>query len=473
MSKTKIVCTIGPASNSFDRLKKLIQAGMSVARLNFSHGTRSEHGEVIKNIRHIARELNKPVAILQDLAGPKIRIGQISSGTVLLEPGKTFTLTTRLVAGNENEVSVNYPDLPKEIKQGDTLLLSDGAIELKVIETSTHDIRCQVIVGGYLSSNKGINLPTRSLKIPILTEKDKEDLVFGIEQGVDYIALSFVRTAKDILDVKEFMKKQGKTIPIIAKIEKHEALNNMEEIIKTVEGIMIARGDLGVEIPIEKIPMVQKKLIKKANQAGKPVITATQMLRSMVESPKPTRAEVTDVANAIIDGTDALMLSEETAIGKYPIEAVEIVRKIADDVEPQIRPEVSTKKLTLEENQPKTLTEAVSFAACTLAEDINADAIITFTKSGTTAQMVSKYRPRSPILAVTPSEDTYRSLSLVWGVTPILCRDMENTDEMFEQSIKAALGFGLIKRGNKVVITAGIPLGITGKTNLIKAEVIE
>ena len=471
MPRTKIVCTIGPASSSPILLERLIRAGMSVARLNFSHGTQAEHGKVILDIRRLAKQLDRPIAILQDLAGPKIRIGPLKEGAVLLKSQAIFTLTRRDVPGDEQEVSITYPDLPAEVKPGDTLLLNDGSLELKVLEATRDDIRCRVIVGGILSSHKGINLPTSSIKAPSLTEKDREDLAFGIQQGVDYVALSFVRSSRDVLEARRFIQQFGMTIPMIAKIEKHEALNNIDEIIQVVDGVMVARGDLGVETPLEKVPLVQKMLIKKSNQAGKPVITATQMLRSMVDSPRPTRAEVTDVANAILDGTDAVMLSEETASGNYPIQAVEMMVKIAEDAESGLPLEMRTRRS--EEPGIKPLPEAVGRAACHLAEDIEAAAIITCTQSGSTARLVAKYRPRQPILAPTPVEKTYRQLALVWGVKPILIEDVKNTDDMMDKACAAALKSQVAQRGQKVVITAGIPIGVPGSTNLIKARVLE
>jgi pyruvate kinase len=368
-------------------------------------------------------------------------------------------------------VSVTYPDLPREVKPGDTLLLSDGSLELKVLEITNADIKCQVIVGGTLSSHKGINLPTSSIKAPSLTDKDKDDLAFGIQQGVDYVALSFVRSASDVLEARQLIQQHGATIPIIAKIEKHEALENIDEIIKVVDGIMVARGDLGVETPLEKVPLVQKMLIERSNRAGKPVITATQMLRSMVDNPRPTRAEVTDVANAILDGTDAVMLSEETAIGNYPVQAVEMMVRIAEDAEKGFPFDEWRRRL--ERERVETLPEAVGRAACHLAEDIEAAAIITCTQSGSTARLVAKYRPRQPILASTPVEKTYRQLALIWGATPVLIEAVKNTDDMMNKVFSAALTSGLVQHGQKVVITAGVPVGVPGTTNLIKAEVLE
>jgi pyruvate kinase len=471
LPRTKIVCTIGPASRSPAILEQLILAGMNVARLNFSHGTQSEHQKVIAAIRKISSRLNKPVAILQDLAGPKIRIGKVETGQITLKSDAQFTLTTREVPGNEHEVSVNYSELPEDVHPGDSLLLSDGALELEVLETSGQEIKCRVIIGGPLSSFKGINLPTSSIKTPSLTEKDKEDLAFGIAQGVDYVALSFIRRQADVMAAKRFMEEIGSEDPIIAKIEKHEALTNIDEIIPIVDGIMVARGDLGVETPLEKVPLVQKLLIQKSNLACKPVITATQMLRSMVDNPRPTRAEVTDVANAVLDGTDAIMLSEETAIGKYPVEAVSMMAKIAEDAESGFPFDEWIQRV--EQESEKSIPEAVCQAACKLAESLNAASIITFTQSGSTARLAAKYRPRQPILAPTPLEKTYRSLALIWGVVPVLGEGIKDTDEIVDRAFKAALESGLVKKGQRVVITAGAPVGVPGTTNFVRAEVLE
>ncbi|RMG52659.1 MAG: pyruvate kinase [Acidobacteria bacterium] len=470
MPRTKIVCTIGPASRSPEKLEQLIAAGMNVARLNFSHGSHDEHEEVIVRLREIAARLARPLAILQDLAGPKIRIGEITAGTVHLQAGDRFILTTEAVPGDEHKVSITYPALPRDVRPGDTLLLNDGALELRVEETRENEIICRVVVGGPLSSHKGINVPTRSLQVPSLTEKDREDLAFGLERGVDYVALSFVRSPADVLEAKQFMAERGRLVPLIAKIEKHEALAHIDEIIEVVDGIMVARGDLGVETPLEKVPLVQKMLIHKCNQAGKPVITATQMLRSMVNNPRPTRAEVTDVANAILDGTDAVMLSEETAVGNYPVEAVQMMARIAEDAESGFPFTVWTSQL--KPREPVSLPEAVSRAACALAENIRARAIITFTQSGSTARLVAKYRPRPSILAPTPLEETYHRLALVWGVIPMLSEATQTTDEMMERAFTAARRAGFVRRGDTVVITAGVPLGVPGTTNLIKAETL-
>ena len=470
MSKTKIVCTIGPACRSTDVMERLIAAGMNVARLNFSHGTHAEHGEVIAAIRHIASKLGHPVAIIQDLSGQKIRIGQIKGGSVVIQPGSLLTLTTRQVPGDEHEISVTYSDLPRDVGRGDTLLLNDGLLELEVLETTSEDIKCKIQIGGVLGSHKGINVPTSSIKAPAMTDKDREDMAFGIQQQVDYVALSFVRKASDVLEAKGFMEERGCAIPVIGKIEKHEALENIDEIIEVVDAVMVARGDLGVETPLEKGPLVQKLLIEKSNVAGKPVITATQMLRSMVDNPRPTRAEVTDVANAVLDGTDALMLSEETAVGKYPVEAVAMMAKIAEHAESALPSDAWTQRPNAKRVKP--MEEAVGYAACELARDINAASIITFTHSGGTARQVAKNRPLHPVLALTPQEKTYRCLSLVWGVIPILTEATRDTDQMVETALAEALKSGLVQRGQKVVITAGAPVGVPGTTDLIKVRTV-
>jgi pyruvate kinase len=468
MARTKVICTVGPASRSSETLEQLIQAGMNVARLNFSYGTQSEHSEVIQKIRHIAERFGRPVAILQDLAGLKIRVGEIESGSITLESGAPFILTNRRVLGNAQEVSITYSNLAKEVQPGDSLLLSDGALELEVEETTDRDIVCRVLVGGPLASHKGINLPTRSIPGAALTGKDREDLAFGIEQKVDYVALSFVRSVSDVMEAKRFIEERRNSIPIIAKIERREAVMNMDEIMEVVDGIMVARGDLGVETPLQKIPLVQKRLIEHSNRRAKPVITATHMLRSMVDNPHPTRAEVSDVANAILDGTDAVMLSEETAVGKYPVQAVELMIQIAEDIEADFQSQLWMKRF--EPKNGESLPEAVAYAACKLADKIKAAAIITCTQSGSTARLVARYRPGCAIFAVTPQRHTYCRLPLVWGVVPLLIEDVRNTDDMVEKALSAVSKARLLQRGETVVITAGVPVGVPGTTNLIKAE---
>jgi pyruvate kinase len=469
MPATKIVVTVGPASRAPKKLEALVEAGASVFRLNFSHGSHTEHGEVIQRLRSIASRKGIPLAILQDLQGPKIRIGPIAGEGVLLKEGQEFTLTTRPVTGDETRASLSYTRLPGDVSPGDTLLLSDGALELRVLESGERDIRCRVIIGGPLTSHKGINLPDSSIKAPSLTKKDREDMRFGLANQVDYMALSFIRNAGDIQRARRFLQRQGGRVPLIAKIEKHEALDCMDDIIAAADGIMVARGDLGVEIPLEKIPLIQKKLIQKSRRAAKPVITATQMLRSMVSSPRPTRAEVTDVANAILDGTDAVMLSEESAVGRYPVEAVAMLARIADDAETDSGYASPGQGMPRGESLP----ESVSFAACQLAESIGASALITFTQSGGTARLAAKYRPKAQILAPTPVEDTFRQLALSRGVRPILCPPSRDTDDMIRQILKTALDSRLVKKGQRVVITAGVPVWIKGSTNMIKAEILK
>lgn len=471
MIKTKIVCTIGPASNSYEKIEKLIQGGMDVARLNFSHGSHEEHCQVIENIRQASLKTNEPVAILQDLGGPKIRIGKIEKGPIFLKENSSFILTNREVPGDEQEVSVTFPSLPQKVKKGDRIFLADGTLELKVKELTPTDITCKIVKGGKLNSHKGINIPNISMDISSLTEKDYQDILFGIKNKVDFIGLSFVRNAKDVLRARKILKENGaEDISLIAKIEKKEAINNLNEIIETSDGIMIARGDLGVEIPLENVPLVQKDIIKRCNFVGKPVITATQMLMSMVSGPRPTRAEVTDVANAILDGTDAVMLSEETAIGNYPLEAVETMNKIALRVEKAIdyKKILSERSLSVKPTNP----DAISHATCQVALDLKAKAIVTFTLSGSTARMVSRYRPPVPIIAASTQNSTVRKLALSWGVYPFKSDELENTDDMIEKSKKIALATGLVEKGNKIIITAGIPFKVPGTTNLLKVETL-
>lgn len=465
MRRTKIVCTIGPASHSDETLERLIAAGMNVARLNFSHGTYAWHADIMARIRTLAERLQAPVAILQDLGGPKVRIGNLASGPVELKAGEAFVLTARDVSGDAQCVSLNYAGLVTDVKSGDVLLLSDGDLELRVDHTTEHDIVCRVTIGGTLYPRKGITAPSRSLRVPFLTEKDRRDAEFGLAHGVDYIALSFVRTADDVREARQFLAGLDavELPPLIGKIEKHEALGQIDEILDEVDGIMVARGDLGVEIPIEQVPRIQKMLIRKANERAKPVITATQMLRSMVESPKPTRAEVTDVANAIHDGTDAVMLSEETAQGHYPVEAVAMMNKLAVDAESlfgglDFRPHAADVPAG----------EAVAAAAARLAQQVGARAIITCTQSGSTTRLVSKMRPTAALAAATPDEGTYRRLALVWAAKPLLMAAAESAEEMERRAVNSAAAAGFVEAGDTVIITAGLPLHVPGTTNTVK-----
>ncbi|MCK4937920.1 MAG: pyruvate kinase [Methanosarcinales archaeon] len=465
--RTKIVCTIGPASSSESNVKRLIEAGMDVARLNFSHGTHEEHRINIKKIREISTDLDRHIAILQDLSGPKIRVGEFPDGAIALKSNNEFILTNRNVPGNEHIASVSYKDLPGEVKSGDTIMLSDGLIQFRVIETDTSDIRCKVEVGGQLSSHKGINLPAGTVNIPSLTEKDREDLELGIREEIDLIALSFVREAGDILEIKQIISDRGASIPVIAKIEKHEAVANIDRILEAADGIMVARGDLGVEIPMEDVPAVQKMLVRKSNQAGKPVITATQMLRSMVENPRPTRAETADVANAVLDGTDAVMLSEETAVGQFPVGAVHMMSRIAAKIESSVdfQDAMSIRNLTKGES----ITEAIGRSAIHIASQVNAAAIITPTGQGNTARVVARYRPLIPIYALSSNPATLRGLSLVWGVKPIYVDYSTDINVMMKRAVKTAVEW-CFKPGDKLVVTASVPTG--GSTNMIKVEVI-
>ncbi|OUN01073.1 MAG: pyruvate kinase [Paenibacillaceae bacterium ZCTH02-B3] len=467
MRKTKIVCTIGPASDSPEMLKKLIDAGMNVARLNFSHGDFESHGASIRNIRQAASELGKTVAILLDTKGPEIRLGKMAADPVELERGQTVILTTEDVPGTRERISVSHKGLPEDVEPGTKILIDDGLIALTVLEVRGTEIHCRVENSGPVKSNKGVNVPGVAISLPGITEKDAADIVFGIRQGVDFIAASFVRRAADVLEIRELLERHGASqIQIIAKIETQQAVDNLDEILEVSDGIMVARGDLGVEIPVEEVPLVQKRIIEKCNQAGKPVITATQMLDSMQRNPRPTRAEASDVANAIFDGTDAIMLSGETAAGKYPVESVLMMSRIAERAEAALRyREIFLKQAG---SQQVSVTEAISQAVANSALDLDVKAIVTATESGYTARMVSKYRPKAPIIAVTPFEEVQRRLQLVWGVIPVGCKPAQTTDEMFEIAVKGALESGMVRLGDTVIITAGVPVGRSGTTNLIK-----
>ncbi len=468
--RTKIVATIGPASSGTEVLEDMIGAGLDVVRLNFSHGTHSEHAETIERVREIAGRLGRPIAILQDLSGPKLRLGEIAGGTVTLDTGADVILTARPVPGSAREVSVADPGLPGRVRPGDSMLLADGALELEVIEAGETDIRCRVIVGGQLGSQKGINLAGEGPAESGLTEKDRVDLRFGLEHGVDLVALSYVRSAADIDIARQIAGQTGAGVPIVAKIEKYEALQRIDGIVATADGIMIARGDLGVETPLERIALEQKDLIRRANAAAIPAITATQMLRSMVESPRPTRAEVSDVANAILDGTDAVMLSEETAIGAWPVEAVAMMDRIAAQTEAAFPHDLWSERLR--EYEPAGTPGAVAHAACDLARRIEARCIVCFTYSGSTARLVAKYRPAQDIIAATPEAATGRRLALVWGVEPwVIEREVEG-EEVVACAIEAARNICGVTVGDRLVVTAGLPMGTPGGTNLIRAVTV-
>ena len=467
MRRTKIVCTIGPASSSDQILEGLIRAGMNVARLNFSHGDHAFHHGLIRKIRRLERKLGRQIAILQDLPGPKIRIGAVAGDRVRLQTRQPYVLTTKKILGTELAVSVNFAGLTKAVKKGDPILLGDGEIELEAVQIANDEVKCRIVVGGILGSHKGIHFPRTSLNIRALTDEDKKDLAFGIKEKVDLIALSFVRHSEDILYARREMRKRGSSTPIIAKIEKHEALENIDGILQNVDGIMVARGDLGLEIAQERIPAMQKMMIREANHLGKPVITATQMLRSMVWNPRPTRAEVADIANAILDGTDALMLSEETAAGDYPIDAVKVMARVAEETETILEPRQRFIGLK------KTVPEAISVGAISLARDLHVKAFLIPTTSGSTARLIARYRPQQPIIAVSPELQTVKMLCLVWGVSSVPIKGFRSTDEMVRALQKKALELGLVKRGDLVAITAGLPLHQAGTTNMITVKVVE
>ncbi len=462
LPRTKIVCTIGPSSNSTEVIGGLITNGMSLARLNFSHGTHQDHGAMIKKIRAASAAANRPVAILQDLCGPKIRIGDIPDPGIRICVGETLVLTVDNKPALGNRVPVSYKALPSQVKPGDRILLADGLMDLTVEHTTETDIACKVVTGGVLTSHKGINLPSSSLDIPALTEKDRRDLIFGLEMEVDYVALSFVRSAADIHAIKKIIHRQGKQTPVIAKIEKHEALDHIDAILEASDGIMVARGDLGVEIPLEKVPNIQKLLVSKANKLGKPVVIATQMLRSMVASPRPTRAEAADVANGVLDGADAVMLSEETASGQYPLEAVQFMARIAASAEEKFPYDRFLRM------QPREgIADSVSYSAVVMAKNLRASAIVATTRSGSTAAHITRFRPLQPIVALSPDEQTVRRLTLYWGCVPFFLPTIEDTDQMVEQAALAAMEKGHVRKGDRVVITAGRPIWQTGTTNML------
>ncbi len=463
--KAKIVCTIGPASSSRELLDLLVKNGMNIARLNFSHGDYETHKKRFKLIREISTQLKIPVAILQDLQGVKIRVGQMEGGAVELKKGRTILLSPGEGIGNQNEIFISYPLLSKEVKIGDKILLDDGLIQLRVIDKKKNSLKAKVIEAGILKDRKGVNLPGIKLSVRSFTEKDEHDLLFGIKMGIDYVAISFVREAEDIIKVKEWLKKRRKYLPIIAKIEKPEALSNIDSILSEVEGIMIARGDLGVEISPEEVPLIQKSLILKANQKGKIVITATQMLESMTEHLRPTRAETTDVANAVLDGTDALMLSAETAAGKYPVEALKMMDRIIRHTEYLKSVESSFLRRDI-------FVEAAADAACRAAEDINAKVLVAFTQSGFTAMLISKLRPKVPVIAMTPDEKIMRRVNLYWGIKPMIMKLPSTTDEMIKGIEKVLLTEKIVKKGDNIVITSSSPLSTRGKTNFMKLHKI-
>lgn len=480
--KTKIVCTLGPATDNENVMRRLIEEGMNVARFNFSHGSHEEQMGRLLMLRRLREEMNRPVAALLDTKGPEIRLMEFADGKVELKDGQMFTLTTEEIRGDATRVSITYKDLPKDVKVGSRILIDDGLIEMEVAEIkptagaktkngeTPMDIVCRVINGGAVSNKKGVNVPNVELSMPYISEKDYSDIVFAVENDYDFIAASFVRTADDVLAIRKILEeKGGEDINIISKIENMQGVENIDDIIRVSDGIMVARGDMGVEIPLEDVPVIQKMIIKKVCEAGKKVITATQMLDSMMKHPRPTRAEATDVANAIYDGTSAIMLSGETAAGMYPIEALKTMVRIAVRTEQDINYVQRFKQRKTMCNPD--VTNAISHATCTMAGDLNAAAIITVSKSGRTARMVSKYRPDCPIIGTCLTDKVCRQLALSWGVIPLLIEEKTQAEELFDYAVDAAENAGLIERGDVVVLTAGVPLGVSGTTNLIKVQV--
>ena len=472
MKKTKVVCTMGPNTNDRELLKKLIENGMDVARFNFSHGDHEEQKSRMDLLKELRQELNTNTAILLDTKGPEIRTGVLKGGKrIMLKAGEQFTLTTEEIEGDESKVSITYEGLVQDVDAGRVILIDDGLIELKVVGKSEKEIFCEVINGGELGERKGVNVPNVAVRLPAITEKDKDDIRFGVEQGIDFIAASFVRNAECVLEIKAYLKELGAPyVPIIAKVENAEGIKNIDEIIRAADGVMVARGDLGVEIPAEEVPYLQKMIIQKCNMNFKTVITATQMLDSMMENPRPTRAEITDVANAIYDGTSAIMLSGETAAGKYPVEAVQTMDAIALRTEADIN--YAKRMRNLPGSSRLSIAAATAHAACTTAMDIGADAILTVSQSGATARLVSRFRPGTTVVACLLSERVQRQMALYWGVVPLLMPYAQNTDQLIEFAIQAAEKAELVKQGDLVVITAGVPVGVSGTTNMIKVHLV-
>ena len=470
MRRTKIVCTLGPSTDKEEVLRNLMKNGMNVARMNFSHGTHEEQKARLDMIKKLREELNLPVAALLDTKGPEIRIGDVEGGKLELKPGQEFTLTTEEMLGTEKKVTITYKELYKDVEPGDSILIDDGLIGMEVVRIDESDIVCRVKNGGFISNHKGVNVPGVELNMPFVSPKDLADIVFAVEQDYDFIAASFTRTAEDIMEIRKILQEHGgEKIHIIAKLENKQGVKNCEDILRVADGIMIARGDMGVEIPLEEDPVIQKELIRKAMHMGKPVITATQMLDSMMKNPRPTRAETSDVANAIYQGTSAIMLSGETAAGAYPIEAVQTMAKIAERTEQDIdySREFKPRKLA----EAPDVTSAISHATCTTAADLKAAAIVAVSKSGRTVSRIAKYLPVCPIIGCTTDERVYRQLNLLWGVTPVVMKEANTADELFDHAVELAEQKGLIARGELVVIAAGVPVGLSGTTNMMKVQI--
>ena len=470
MRKTKIICTLGPSTDKGDVLRDLIANGMNVARFNFSHGSYEEHGGRLAKLKALREELGKPVAALLDTKGPEIRLKEFKNGVEMLEAGQTFTLTTREVEGTKEICSVTYKDLPQDVQPGGTIMLDDGLIMLRIETVTDTDIVCTVLNNGKIKTKKGVNVPGVHLSMPYLSQKDREDIIFGIQNGFDFIAASFVRTAQDVYDIRNLLNEYDSNIRIIAKIENREGVNNIDSILSAADAVMVARGDLGVEIDFTELPGIQKNVIDRSFSFGKPIVTATQMLDSMMVNPRPTRAEISDVANAIYDGTSAIMLSGETAAGAYPVEALKTMSAIAERTEQE---GFHLRGRTMDSNPGKiSVSDATAHAACLTARDVNAAAIVTVSESGTTARLLSKYRPQQPIIACVMREQVQRQLSLSWGITPLMMSLAHSTDELIEMSTALAKENGYLHNGELAVVTAGVPVGVSGTTNMIKIHMV-
>ncbi len=471
MRKTKIVCTLGPATDNEEVLRQMMIEGMDVARCNFSHGTYEDHKRRMDMVKKLRKEVGKPVAILLDTKGPEVRVKDFKEGKVMLEEGQLFTLTADEVEGTKDIVSVTYNRLYEDLEVGMRVLMDDGLIEMTVEKVDKNNIVCRVINGGAVSNHKGVNVPDVDLSMPYISDRDREDILFGIEQDVDFIAASFVQKKEDILQLRKLLEKNGgEEIRIISKIENAQGVANIDDIIEVSDGIMVARGDMGVEIPYEEVPVIQKKIIKKVYRAGKQVITATQMLESMIKSPRPTRAETTDIANAVYDGTSAIMLSGETAAGAYPVEAVKTMVRIAERTEQDV--DYRKRFFQNERSANPDITDAICHATCTTALDLNARAIVTVTKSGRSARMISRYRPMSDIISCATTEKVCRQLSLTWGVTPLLIKEEKEVFDLFDKAIHAAVKKKLLEKGDLTVITSGVPIGFSGTTNMMKVQIV-
>lgn len=471
MRKTKIICTIGPASESVEKLRELMLAGMNVARFNFSHGTHDEQKEKFKRVDRVRKELNLPVATLLDTKGPEIRLRDFEGGRAELTAGQTFILTTDEIMGTSEKAAISYKNLKDDISAGTTILIDDGLIEMNVEEIRGNDIVCRVINGGTISNHKGVNVPGAVLSMPYISQTDRADILFGVKMGFEFLAASFARCKEDILEVRQILEDNGSDMKIIAKIENMQGIENLQEILSVSDGVMVARGDMGVEIPLEEVPIMQKKMIKLAVSQGKHVITATQMLESMIKNPRPTRAEATDIANAIYDGTTAIMLSGESAAGMYPVEAVKTMARIAECAESDIDYRSRMNRLS-SETKPD-ITTAIAYSTCTTAMDLGAAAIITVTMSGFTAESISRYKPGCPIIGCTVHPRASKQMNLLWGVQPLVIKEEDTTEALFEDAVEECKRAGYVNAGDIVVITAGVPLGITGKTNMIRVVEVE